>query len=677
MLNHILLILAVLTATVYSQTVTVGGGNTSNNDFKANVRVASTADLDITGTDNQVEVGDTIDGVVLVAGDRVLIKNQASPEKNGIYKVSGESLAPVRTPDANSWVELAGCIVAVGNEGTVNKNKVYICATSLGGTLETDSISWTEKGATGAGTGDALVADPLSQFAATTSDQLRGVLNNETGTGLAVFATSPTLSTSLLTDSATFAFLNTTATTVNAFGATTALNIGSSAATVLNLGGHTSAAELRFLEPSGSGTNYFGLKAAAMAGSVSLTWPNDAPAAGEVLGDSDANGVLEWVTPGDVTAASAFAADNVIIRSDGTGKGVQPTGWSIANTDEMVATVDGSEEVGLFVTASGTDGIAIHGTNQTNAGIGVLGTSAVSGGAALVGIASHASAIPLKIRNSDGFYTSITSVATAAREWQHPDDTATPNLYASRAWVTGQLGAGVDFDSLTAAVEADLDTDDVIAVSVDGTEKKMTLDDLVDWIELQTFATINATTATVTTLSIGGTTVTATGTELNYVDGVTSAIQTQLDAKSPLASPTFTGTPAAPTAALGTNTTQVATTAFVQQERAIVTKNTAASYTIGTTDPRELYGGVIYVTGAATITVPAVAAGASFTVITIGAVAVSVDPNAADLIYLNGTALADGDKITNASTTGDMAVFTYYDSTGWVAQTNTGWTDGN
>lgn len=35
--------------------------------------------------------------------------------------------------------------------------------------------------------------------------------------------------------------------------------------------------------------------------------------------------------------------------------------------------------------------------------------------------------------------------------------------------------------------------------------------------------------------------VTPTHTELNYVDGVTSAIQTQLDAKAPLASPTFTG----------------------------------------------------------------------------------------------------------------------------------------
>jgi len=39
---------------------------------------------------------------------------------------------------------------------------------------------------------------------------------------------------------------------------------------------------------------------------------------------------------------------------------------------------------------------------------------------------------------------------------------------------------------------------------------------------------------------------TPTSTELNYVDGVTSAIQTQLDAKAPIASPTFTGTVALP-----------------------------------------------------------------------------------------------------------------------------------
>jgi len=69
---------------------------------------------------------------------------------------------------------------------------------------------------------------------------------------------------------------------------------------------------------------------------------------------------------------------------------------------------------------------------------------------------------------------------------------------------------------------------------------------------------------------------TVSATELGYLDGVTSAVQTQLDAKlatataastyAPLASPALTGVPTAPTAAANTNTTQVATTAYVQTE---------------------------------------------------------------------------------------------------------------
>ncbi len=65
------------------------------------------------------------------------------------------------------------------------------------------------------------------------------------------------------------------------------------------------------------------------------------------------------------------------------------------------------------------------------------------------------------------------------------------------------------------------------------------------------------------------------GTEINteFVN-IAVAIATKAD----LASPTFTGTPAAPTASSGTNTTQVATTAFVT---AAVTASLAAVYPVG------------------------------------------------------------------------------------------------
>jgi hypothetical protein len=79
----------------------------------------------------------------------------------------------------------------------------------------------------------------------------------------------------------------------------------------------------------------------------------------------------------------------------------------------------------------------------------------------------------------------------------------------------------------------------------------------------------NAATATSATSASSATTLTgltSTVADLNFVDGVTSNVQTQLNAKAPLASPALTGTPTAPTAAVTTNTTQIATTAFVNAE---------------------------------------------------------------------------------------------------------------
>ena len=60
----------------------------------------------------------------------------------------------------------------------------------------------------------------------------------------------------------------------------------------------------------------------------------------------------------------------------------------------------------------------------------------------------------------------------------------------------------------------------------------------------------------------------ATDQDKLYVKEGGSLVSTQVDVstKANIASPTFTGTPSAPTASAGTNTTQVATTAFVQAE---------------------------------------------------------------------------------------------------------------
>jgi len=87
-----------------------------------------------------------------------------------------------------------------------------LVAVNGGGINVGGKIDWTQMmnvpagfadGTDAGGSGDALVADPLSQFASTTSAQLAGVLSNETGTSLAVFSEAPTINAANLTGTTT------------------------------------------------------------------------------------------------------------------------------------------------------------------------------------------------------------------------------------------------------------------------------------------------------------------------------------------------------------------------------------------------------------------------------------------------------------------------------------------
>ncbi len=68
-----------------------------------------------------------------------------------------------------------------------------------------------------------------------------------------------------------------------------------------------------------------------------------------------------------------------------------------------------------------------------------------------------------------------------------------------------------------------------------------------NWTSLDTL--LGGTTAAEFSILDGAT---ATTVEVNYLSGVTSAIQTQIDAKAPIDDPTFTGTATIPTAAITT-----------------------------------------------------------------------------------------------------------------------------
>ncbi len=72
-----------------------------------------------------------------------------------------------------------------------------------------------------------------------------------------------------------------------------------------------------------------------------------------------------------------------------------------------------------------------------------------------------------------------------------------------------------------------------------------------------------------------------TAEQLNYLSALTGNVQTQLNAKAALVSPALTGTPTAPTATVGTNNTQIATTAFVLANSDAVTTTTVGAAAAG------------------------------------------------------------------------------------------------
>jgi hypothetical protein len=99
---------------------------------------ATTANVNLS---NGLEAGDTIDGVTLVAGDRVLVKDQSTASENGLY-LAVSSGAASRDPEHDSIDELSGGMVVV-NQGTANDNKIFLCTTDNTGSVGSTSITYT------------------------------------------------------------------------------------------------------------------------------------------------------------------------------------------------------------------------------------------------------------------------------------------------------------------------------------------------------------------------------------------------------------------------------------------------------------------------------------------------------------------------------------------------------
>lgn len=122
-------------------------------DIKDSVRVATTANITI-ATD--LNVGDTIDGVTLADGDRVLVKDQSTGSENGIYTAG---TTPARATDANISAEVTSGMFCFVEEGTVNGDNGFVLTTNDTITLDTTALTFVQF----SGAGQVIAGDALSK----------------------------------------------------------------------------------------------------------------------------------------------------------------------------------------------------------------------------------------------------------------------------------------------------------------------------------------------------------------------------------------------------------------------------------------------------------------------------------------------------------------------------------
>lgn len=125
-------------------------------DVKESVRAATTGNITLSGEQ-------TVDGVSLVAGDRVLVKNQTTASQNGIYVVAssygGGSGTWTRATDADSNAEVTAGLFCFVEEGTNNGDTGWVLTTNNAITLGTTSLAFSQF----SGAGNITAGEGLGQ----------------------------------------------------------------------------------------------------------------------------------------------------------------------------------------------------------------------------------------------------------------------------------------------------------------------------------------------------------------------------------------------------------------------------------------------------------------------------------------------------------------------------------
>ena len=109
-------------------------------DVKNSVRVATTANGTLS---TAFANGQTVDGISLATGDRILLKDQSTGSENGIYTVNASG-APTRATDFDADSEVTGGTFFFVEEGTVNADNGFVMTNDGTVTVGTTALVFTQ-----------------------------------------------------------------------------------------------------------------------------------------------------------------------------------------------------------------------------------------------------------------------------------------------------------------------------------------------------------------------------------------------------------------------------------------------------------------------------------------------------------------------------------------------------
>lgn len=417
--------------------------------FKKSVKCATTADITLSGTQ-------TIDGIAVAAGDRVLVKNQTTASQNGIYTVS--ATAWTRATDADTSSKIGAAIVAI-DQGTAHGGDSWTTTFKSTDTLGTTSMPWYE----------------LLYNSGTWGISISGSSASTTGNA----ATATTLQTARTINGVSFNGSANITVTANTPNALTFNNAGTGAASgsTFNGGSAVTISYNSVGAPSTTGANASGTWSIGVTGNAgSATVLQTARTINGVSFNGSANITVDPYIDQDLsTAATRYLAFVDSTTAGYQRLNVDDTLSYNPSTGTLVATTFSGALSGNATTSSSTTGNAATATKlqtaRTIQGVSFDGSANITvvtagSGISVAGTAvSHAdTSTQASVANSgntfiqditlDGF-GHITGIASATVTGTITTTTGSPAYYGARAWVnfngtgTVAIRASVNVTSIT------------------------------------------------------------------------------------------------------------------------------------------------------------------------------------------------------------------------------------